>query len=329
MVQEKPILVLIPVFNDWEAARQVVTTLDTQPGAESYAILLVDDGSTDPMPAGLGAVVLTRSLQHLREVSVLRLRRNLGHQRSIAIGLTVAAQFSPAAIVVMDGDGEDPPEHVPLLLEAWAAQPGRVLFAERRKRMESVTFRTLYHCYRMLHWILTGVSVRVGNFSVVPAEALPALSASPDLWNHYAAAVFRLRWPTATLPLDRGRRYAGRSKMNFASLCVHGLSAISVFSDLAGARLMAMAAMLLPVAAVVAWVWPAAAWGALLGAVLLCGQAAAFLLQTVSARSQMNFLPARDAAFFVAGIQSIYQRPSTGGLEQLKQWLASPIPASN
>ncbi len=315
---------LVPVFNDWEAARQVVAALDGQPGAEHWSILLLDDGSTDPMPSGF-----TRGTWRLERVSVLRMRRNLGHQRSIAIGLTEAAKFHPTAIVIMDGDGEDPPEHVPILLDAWQHQPGRIVFAERRKRMESFTFRTLYHCYRLLHLLLTGISVRVGNFSVIPASALPALAASPDLWNHYAAAVFRLRWPTATVPLDRGRRYAGQSKMNFSALCVHGLSAISVFADLAGARLMAMAVLLLPIALGVAWLWPAAAFGALLGAVLLCGQAAAFLLQTVSARSQMNFLPARDAAFFVAGLTQIYQRPSTGGLEQLQEWLASPTPASN
>jgi hypothetical protein len=87
--------------------------------------------------------------------------------------------------------------------------------------------------------------------------------------------------------------------------------------------------LLLPAAAVVGLIWPAAAWGAFLGAILLCAQAASFLLQTVSSRSQMNFLPGRDAAFFVAGITLVYQRPSTGGLEQLQEWLASPTPASN
>jgi hypothetical protein len=320
---KEPVLVLIPVFNDWDAARQVVQALDRQPGADSWSVLLIDDGSTDAFP-----VDFARGTRHLERVSILRLRRNLGHQRSIAIGLTEAPKFHPAAIVIMDGDGEDPPEHVGLLLERWRVEPGRIVFAERRKRLESLTFRTLYHCYRHLHWLLTGISVRVGNFSVVPATALMALAASPDLWNHYAAAVFRLRWPTATLPLDRGRRYAGQSKMNFAALCVHGLSAISVFADLAGARLLAMAVLLLPIAGAAAVVWHAA-WPALLGAVLLCGQAAAFLLQTVSARSQMNFLPGRDAGFFAAGIHHIYQRPSTGGLEQLQEWLASPTPASN
>ncbi len=322
--QDEPVLVLIPVFNDWEAARQVVSALDRLPAAGRCSILLIDDGSTDRVPEGF-----TQNARHLQSVSILRLCRNLGHQRAIAIGLTEAPRFNPVAVVVMDGDGEDCPEHVTLLLDAWHRQPGRIVFAERRKRMESVTFRTLYHGYRLLHWLLTGISVRVGNFSVVPAGALPALAACPDLWNHYAAAVFRLRWPTATVPLDRGRRYAGQSKMNFAALCVHGLSAISVFADLAGARLMAMALLLLPVALAVAWLWPAAAWGALLAAVLLCGQAAAFLLQTVSARSQMNFLPVRDAGFFVASITTEYQRPSLHGLEQRQEWLASPTPASN
>ncbi len=317
-------LVLIPVFNDWEAARQVVSGLDCCAAGRHWSILLIDDGSTDLVPEGF-----TRGTRQLEQVCILRLRRNLGHQRAIAIGLTEAAKFHPDAVVVMDGDGEDLPEHVIQLLDSWCAQPGRIVFAERRKRMENFTFRLLYHSYRLLHLLLTGISVRVGNFSVVPAAALSALAASPDLWNHYAAAVFRLRWPSATVPLDRGRRYAGESKMNFAALCVHGLSAISVFADLAGARLMAMAALLLPVAFLVGFVWPVAAWGAIMGAVLLCGQAAAFLLQTVSARSQMNFLPVRDAGFFVASISQIYQRPSTGGLEQLQEWLASPTPASN
>ncbi|MBY0502601.1 MAG: glycosyltransferase [Bryobacteraceae bacterium] len=315
---------LIPVFNDWEAAGQVVSALDRQEGARNWSVLLLDDGSTEPAPAAFAS-----GLRSLARVSVLRMRRNLGHQRSIAIGLTEAPKFAPSAVVVMDGDGEDAPEHVSLLVERWRQEPGRIVFAERRKRMESLSFRVMYHAYRLLHRLLTGISVRVGNFSVVPAAALPALAASPDLWNHYAAAVFRLRWPTATLPLDRGRRYAGQSKMNFAALWVHGLSAISVFADLAGARLMALAVSLLPVAAMVAWLWPAAAWSALVGAVLLCAQTAAFLLQTVSARSQMNFLPARDASFFAAGLTTLYQRPSTDGLEQLQAWLASPTPASN
>src|SRR6266852_3108226 len=81
-----------------------------------------------------------------------------------------------------------------------------------------------------------------------------------ELWNHYAAAVFRARILHASLPLPRGTRMAGRSQMIFVSLLVHGLGAISVFSDIVGARLLAltafgmvMAVLLIGVAAGVRW----------------------------------------------------------------------------
>jgi len=63
----------------------------------------------------------------------------------------------------------------------------------------------------------------------------------PDLWNHYAASVYRARLPRTLVPLPRGRRLAGESKMNFVSLLIHGLSAMSVFSDQVSARLLTAA----------------------------------------------------------------------------------------
>ena len=73
---------------------------------------------------------------------MLRLRRNLGHQRAIAIGLTyIQAQMTTAyeAVVVMDGDGEDAPEDVPRLLARLEAEGGRsIVFAERTRRSESL-----------------------------------------------------------------------------------------------------------------------------------------------------------------------------------------------
>src|SRR4029077_8125842 len=113
-----------------------------------------------------------------------------------------------------------------------------IVFTARTKRLESLTFRLSYRAYRFVHRMLTGVEVRVGNFSVVPRKALTRLMAVPDLWNHYAAAVYRARLPRRLLPLPRGRRLAGTSKMNFVSLLIHGLTAMSVFSDQVSARLL-------------------------------------------------------------------------------------------
>ena len=97
------------------------------------------------------------------------------------------------AVVVMDGDGEDQPEDIPGLVQGLlnGSSAVFVMFAARTKRLESLPFRALYRIYRALHWLLTGVSVRVGNFSALRPEVLPRLLMASESWNHYAAAVFR------------------------------------------------------------------------------------------------------------------------------------------
>jgi len=154
------------------------------------------------------------------------------------------------AVVVMDGDGEDRPEDVPRLLDALARGSGeQVVFAARTRRMESPLFRLFYQLFRGLSRLLTGHPVRVGNFSVLTPAALHRLVVVSELWNHYAAAVFRSRIRFGAIPLARGERYDGRSQMRFAELVRHGLSSISVFGDLVGVRLLVATAGLMVLAA--------------------------------------------------------------------------------
>jgi len=239
MVEQRASLaILIPNFNDWDSLRLLLPQLDSaMEGLEhQVSVLVVDDASTEPMPEDWPG----QDFKALDSVEILHLRSNQGHQRAIALGLYHLHEFTDAeAVVVMDGDGEDRPEDVPELLRAYVAEAGReVVFAARTKRMESLGFRLCYRAYRLVHLALTGVVVQVGNFSVVPRPAMSRLMAVPDLWNHYAASVYRARLPRTLVPLPRGRRLAGESKMNFVSLLIHGLSAMSVFSDQVSARLL-------------------------------------------------------------------------------------------
>ena len=155
----------------------------------SRRVLVVDDGSIrergDGAPWG--------PLEAIERMEVLTLRRNLGHQRAIAIGLAyIEARLEPEAVVVMDGDGEDDPRDIPRLLDRLRAEGGRkIVFAERSRRSESSTFRVFYWLYRQAHYVLTGQRVRVGNFSVIPRRRLISLVAVAEMWNHYAAAAFR------------------------------------------------------------------------------------------------------------------------------------------
>jgi hypothetical protein len=169
--------------------------------------------------------------------------------------------------------------------------------------------------------MLTGVAVRVGNFSVVPRAALGRLMAVPDLWNHYAASVYRARLPRRLVPLPRGRRLAGKSKMNFVSLLIHGLCAMSVFSDQVSARLLtaavsfAVVAMgLIGLTAGIRWFsdlaipgWATFTVGLLLLLVVqLLSFATLFVFLIASRRSSVSFLLTRDAPYFILGKTAVY-----------------------
>jgi hypothetical protein len=328
-----PLAILIPNFNDWESLRLLLPELDRavaglQAGLERQVfVLVVDDASTEPMPEGWPG-----NFTALDSVEVLQLRANQGHQRAIALGLYHIHEFTDAAaVVVMDGDGEDRPEDLPELLRAFsssgaAGDVSEVVFAARTKRMESLAFRLCYQTYRLVHHALTGVVVRVGNFSMIPRPALARLMGVPDLWNHYAASVYRARLPRRLVPLPRGRRLAGESKMNFVSLLIHGLSAMSVFSDQVSARLLTaavsfavVAAGLIGVTAGVRWFtdlaipgWATFTVGLLLLLVVqLLSFATLFAFLIASRRSSVNFLLTRDAPYFILGKTAVYGAAKT------------------
>jgi hypothetical protein len=237
----------IPVYDDWVAVARMLAQLDEVllPRGEPADVLLVDDGSSEPMPAALPFAP-----RALRRVDVLPLRRNLGHQRAIAIGLTyLYTERQSRTVVVMDADGEDAPGDVPTLVEECARHGAtRMVFAQRARRSEGFRFWAGYQIYKVMHRALTGRRVEVGNFSVVPWNALERLVGVSEIWNHYPAAVFKARIPVAQVPLPRAKRLAGASKMNWVALVAHGLSAISVQGDIVGVRLVCLAAGMIALA---------------------------------------------------------------------------------
>jgi glycosyltransferase involved in cell wall biosynthesis len=231
------VAIVVPVYRDWESCSILCRLIDEACGNIPEArvrLLLVDDGSPER-----DELWDRFAPQNLQSIEVLRLRRNVGHQRAIAIGLChVYQNVKCHAVMVMDGDGEDRPTDSVRLIQQAIQQPKLIVFAERCKRLESRTFRMGYVLYRLLHLTLTGVSVRVGNFSIVPFSTLSCLVCMPELWNHYAGAVFKSKLPFQTIPMDRGKRYRGQSHMNLVALVNHGMSGIATFHDAVATRIL-------------------------------------------------------------------------------------------
>ena len=231
-------LILIPVYDDWKALHLLLPLLDKELSAHSLKadILIVDDGSSETnfLPEK------QQCFRSLETIEILPLRRNVGHQRAIAVGLSyLEANQLYHPVVVMDCDGEDNPSDVPrLIAECSAHKDQKIIFAARTRRSESLSFKIFYHLYRLIHFLLTGVQVQVGNFSVIPANVLRRLVAVSELWNHYAAAVYKAKLPMALIPAQRNCRLEGSSRMSLVALVVHGLSAMAVFGERIGVRLL-------------------------------------------------------------------------------------------
>jgi hypothetical protein len=220
------IIVVTPVYEDFEASSWLFRELHTEFGSNVY-VVAVDDGSVrQPLNS--------RSLSAAGvEGCVLKLRRNMGHQQAIAVGLFYVSQLIVPLqrVVIMDSDGEDLPSSISQLLKLLEQPATDIVVAQRKKRSESPQFRAFYLVYKRFFSIMTGRSISFGNFMALKPDALKRLVALPELSIHVAAAVLASKLRTETCPLDRGTRYAGQSKMNFVGLTLHGFKALMVFSE--------------------------------------------------------------------------------------------------
>lgn len=311
----RPICIVVPVYNDWPAFGQLAHAIEAVCEAADLTaeIIVVDDGSWQSGEETLVAVANTAGRIRLRPATLVT---NLGHQRAIAVGLTLAGECASSygAVIVMDGDGEDRPEHIPQLLDESAAHPDAIVCVRRGRRSEGARFALGYAAFKAVFALSTGRTIDFGHFCVIPPRALARLVHSPALWSHFAATLLRSGVPLHRTRLDRGTRYAGRSSMNLTTLIRHGLNAIAVFEDVCLVRLLialgvfsgGIAAALIGVLAVRFGTdlaipgWATTAAGLLLVVLL---QAA--LLAITSAASHLNrrslseVVPAAEAARFL------------------------------
>lgn len=292
--------ILMPVYDDWEAVRLLIPQIDaavSELGLKAEVVLVNDASPSLPRVAAAG-------LRAIRRIEVLTLKRNVGHQRALAVGLVhVWRSRKPRTVVVMDADGEDAPSGIGVLLrKLHAAGSQEAAFAERTKRAEGLAFRVSYGVFRMLHRALTGVEIRVGNFSILSPAGLERVVSAPELWNHYAAAVIRSKIPFVTAPIARAPRIAGSSKMHAVTLVRHGLSAISVFLDAVSVRMVlasGMAAGVTGVAALdVGGGFVSLFWGSVAWVVAALG----FALLVLAGRSGAEFDPVRDCPSLISDV---------------------------
>jgi hypothetical protein len=225
-INNHSIVVVTPVYEDVEASSRLFKEL-AQEFKQTVFVVAVDDGSVK-QPLSIASLE-----QAGVQGVVLKLRRNVGHQRAIAIGMGYASEhIQPGQqIVVMDSDGEDLPSTIHALLKNLDSDQVDVVVAQRKSRVETWRFKVFYQIYKRFFSLMTGRAISFGNFMAMKPQAVQRLVVMQELSIHVAGAVLASKLRAATCSLDRGPRYAGQSKMNFVGLVLHGFKGLMVFAE--------------------------------------------------------------------------------------------------
>jgi glycosyltransferase involved in cell wall biosynthesis len=314
------VVILIPVYNDWDSLKSLFKELGGVSIRCNIAptIIVVNDGSDQ---AANGVFVAESQIEHFREIEVIHLHLNLGHQSAIAVGLSeILHRHECDVVIVMDADGEDRPEDLDRLIQAHSEAPGRIIVAKRSRRSEGLPFRFFYGIYKLIFRLFVGKNLDFGNFCLIPSTHLGRLAFDPMTWNHLAAAISRSQLDITKLKSNRGRRFHGKSSMGIQKLISHGLSAVSVYLDVAMIRILVLSVLIMLVALVgvltVIWLrlftelaipgWATSAVGVLsiigLQGLILSTLASFLVLRT---RSGISLIPAIDGSKFIKRVEQI------------------------
>lgn len=235
-------IILLPVFNDWQAFQRLADEFEKKFPDEvkkHLELLVVNDGSYECFPSGW------QSSLHL---SIINLTHNIGHQKAITIGLSYIYHHKKCnQILVMDSDGDDTPEEALNLLETAEKNPDKIIIGQRTVRQESIWRRFLYTMYLTMFKILTGQSIRFGNFCLLPFQWIKPLIYKGDTWLHLPGGIIKSKIEYISVPTRKGIRYHGKSKMSLMSLFYHGISALAAFIDIIAIRLLLLSGIAIAV----------------------------------------------------------------------------------
>jgi polyisoprenyl-phosphate glycosyltransferase len=218
--------VVVPIYNEEELIlrfHEAVANALERVGGE-WEVVYVNDGSTD------SSLELLRGLQTVDpRAVVVELSRNWGHMGAISAGLQTARG---RAVILMDGDFQDPPEVIPQLVKSWR-DGAEVVVAVRRSRQESR--KLLAALFPMFYRVLGTLSdypipLNAGIFSLMDRKTVDSVNAMGERNRYLPGLRAWVGYKNAIVYYDRQDRAGGDGKLSFVSRIKYAMDAITSFS---------------------------------------------------------------------------------------------------
>jgi dolichol-phosphate mannosyltransferase len=218
--------IVVPLFNEEENVgelyRRLVAALDAL--WLSFELLFVNDGSNDTT-----AMLLDELRRRDPRVVPLHLSRNFGHQPAISAGV---AHARGQAVLIMDGDLQDPPEVLGRFIERWR-EGYEVVYAVRTRRKENFVKRAGYYFFYRLLRAVSDIDIPLdsGDFCLMDRKVVDVLNHLPERMRFLRGLRTFVGFRQIGVTYPRAAREAGTPKYTFRALVRLALDGIISFSS--------------------------------------------------------------------------------------------------
>jgi len=222
----KKIIILIPVFNDWESLIKLISEINEN--VKDYKnisldLMIVNDASTIKQPKLIKP-------SNINSMQIFNMKENRGHARCNAFGIRYVKKNKKFDnLILMDGDGEDRPVEIKNLINQSIDKPNISIVAKRIKRSEGPIFQLLYQIHKIITYVFTGKNINFGNYSCLTNKDVEKLNSVASLWSSYSGTLKKIIPEFDEIDSIRGKRYFGPSKMSLLKLLMHSFAIIAVF----------------------------------------------------------------------------------------------------
>ena len=216
--------VIFPLYNEEEIVAKTFAVLEQELAEIEHELIFVNDGSTDRTRK-----ILENLLPKTPQNTLINFSRNFGHQAAFSAGLRHARG---RAVVIIDGDLQDPPALIHDMLKKWE-EGYQVVYAQRKKRKGETFFKkaSAHAFYKILH-ALTSIDIPMdtGDFRLMDRVVVDQLNALPERNRFLRGLVCWVGFKRTGILYDRKERSAGKSKYPLRKMLRLAMDGITSFS---------------------------------------------------------------------------------------------------
>ena len=228
-MKEAPIIsIVIPLYNESEIFHALIERLNNVINhfEKPIEIILVDDGSKDNTPILMKQIALINNKFHC-----VFLSRNFGHQLAITAGLSVVR--GKEAVMIIDGDLQDPPEMLNKMYNK-LSEGYDIVYAIREKRKENWLKKTMYYSFYRILKMIANIEIPVdsGDFSILNRRVVDILNKMPEESRFLRGMRTWVGFKQIGIEYEREERRAGKTKYSFVKLLKLASNGIFNFSEL-------------------------------------------------------------------------------------------------